>query len=60
MGPASDPMAVVDANLRVHGLENLYVADASVMPTVTHANTNFTVIMIAERLADIVRAASRR
>lgn len=60
MGPASNPMAVVDSNLRVHGLENLYVADASVMPTVTHANTNFTVIMIAERLSDILKAATRR
>ena len=55
MGAVSDSMAVVDSNLRVHGLENLYVADASVMPTVTHANTNVTVIMIAERLADILR-----
>jgi choline dehydrogenase len=55
MGPASDPMAVVDSNLKVHGLDNLYVADASIMPTVTHANTNFTVITIAERMADILK-----
>ena len=54
MGPASDSMAVVDNRLRVHGLDNLYVADASVMPTVTHANTNMTVIMIAERVFDFV------
>jgi choline dehydrogenase len=60
MGPASNPMAVVDANLRVHGLDNLYVADASVMPAVTHANTNVTVVMIAERLSDILKAANRR
>ena len=51
MGPASNPMAVVDSKLRVHGLDNLWVADASVMPTVTHANTNLTTIMIGERLA---------
>jgi choline dehydrogenase len=43
---------VVDQNLRVHGLENLWIADASIMPTVTHANTNLTAIMIGERLAD--------
>ena len=56
MGPASDPMAVVDARLRVHDLENLRVADASIMPTITHANTNNTSIMIGERVADFVRA----
>jgi choline dehydrogenase len=58
MGPASDPMAVVDSDLKVHGLDNLYVADASIMPTVTHANTNVTVIMVAERMADILRGRS--
>ena len=55
MGPASDPMAVVDSNLKVHGIDNLYVADASIMPTIPHANTNITSIMIGERLSDIVR-----
>ena len=55
MGPASDPMAVVDSNLKVHGLDNLYVADASVMPTIPHANTNVSSIMIGERLSDIVK-----
>jgi choline dehydrogenase len=59
MGPASDPQAVVDSNLKVHGMDNLYVADASIMPTVTHANTNVTVIMIAERLSDILRGAAK-
>ncbi|HZT08692.1 MAG TPA: GMC family oxidoreductase [Chloroflexota bacterium] len=58
MGPASDPMAVVDQTLRVHGMDNLWVADASTMPTVTHANTNLTCIMIGERVADFVAAAS--
>lgn len=56
MGPASNPMAVVGADLRVHGLDNLTVADASIMPTVTHANTNNATIMIAERAADFLRA----
>jgi choline dehydrogenase len=56
MGPASNPMAVVDQNLRVHGIENLWVADASIMPTVTHANTNLTSIMIGERAADFLAA----
>ena len=57
MGPASDPMAVVGSDLRVHGIENLYVADASIMPTITHANTNVTSIMIGERVSDIVKAS---
>jgi choline dehydrogenase len=40
MGPASDPDAVVDAEGQVHGIDGLYVADASLMPAVTSANTN--------------------
>ena len=56
MGPASDPMAVVDQHLRVHGFDNLWVGDASIMPTVVHANTNFTVMMIAERAAEFIKA----
>lgn len=55
MGPPSDTMAVVDEKLRVHGLSNLWVGDASIMPTVSHANTNLTAIMIGERLADFVK-----
>lgn len=55
MGPASDPTAVVDQHLSVHGMENLWIADASIMPTVTHANTNLTVIMIAERVSDFIQ-----
>jgi choline dehydrogenase len=54
MGPASDRTAVVDEQLRVHGMANLWIADASIMPTVTHANTNLTVIMIAERGSQIL------
>jgi choline dehydrogenase len=52
MGPASDSMAVVDQRCRVHGIEGLRVADASVMPDVIRANTNCTTIMIGERVAN--------
>jgi choline dehydrogenase len=55
MGQASDPMAVVDQYGRVHGLEGLRVADASIMPDVIRANTNATTIMIGERIADWVK-----
>jgi choline dehydrogenase len=55
MGPSSDPMAVVDQYGRVHGLEGLRVADASIMPDVVRANTNATTVMIGERLADVIR-----
>ena len=51
MGPASDPMAVVDARLRVHGVQGLRVVDASVMPLITSGNTNSPTLMIAERAA---------
>ena len=54
MGLPSDPSAVVDARLRVMGLERLRVIDASVMPTITSGNTNTPTIMIAERGARFV------
>jgi choline dehydrogenase len=57
MGPASDSKAVVDNRLKIHGLDNLYVADASIIPTVPHAATNLTCIMIGERVSDFIRDA---
>ena len=55
MGPASDPMAVVDQYSKVHGLHNLRVVDASIMPNCIRANTNVTTMMIGERIADFIR-----
>jgi len=56
MGPSSDPLAVVNQYGRVHGLEGLWVADASIMPDCIRANTNATTIMIGERVADFIKA----
>ncbi len=55
MGPASDPMAVVDDQLRVHGMRGLRVVDASIMPTMPSANTYASTMMIAERASDLIR-----
>lgn len=52
IGPDSDPLAVVDQQCRVRGIKGVWVADSSVIPQVTRANTNATAIMIGERVAD--------
>jgi choline dehydrogenase len=56
MGTAADPGAVVDSRLRVHGIDALRVADASVMPDDPSGNTNVPTIMIGEKAADLVKA----
>ena len=58
MGPDNDPMAVVDAQLRVRGISGLRIADASVMPCVTSNNINAAVIMIGEKCADMIKRAA--
>lgn len=55
MGPVTDPWAVVDAQLRVYGIQGLRVIDASIMPTITNGNIHAPVIMIAEKGADMIK-----
>lgn len=55
MGPATDKMAVVDDQLRVHGIQGLRIADASIMPTIPSANTYASSMMIGEKAADLIR-----
>ena len=59
MGPGDDPMAVVDAGLRVRGVERLRVVDASVMPAIVSGNTVAATYCLAERGADLVKAEAR-
>ncbi|RKF21855.1 FAD-binding protein [Altericroceibacterium spongiae] len=61
IGSKADPMAVVDADLKLYGLEGLWVADASVMPTIPAGNTNATAIMIGDKASDhILKAVKGR
>ena len=55
MGPASDPQAVVDARCGIHGIERLFVADASIMPSVPRAALNITCLAIGERAASLIQ-----
>jgi choline dehydrogenase len=55
MGPASDAMAVVDQDGKVHGLEGLHIVDAAIMPTLVRAPINPTVLMMGERIAARMR-----
>jgi choline dehydrogenase-like flavoprotein len=59
MGIVSDRMAVVDARLRVIGLEGLRVVDGSVIPAITSGNTNAPIMMIAEKGAEMILADAR-
>jgi hypothetical protein len=60
MGTPDDPMAVVDSAGRVYGIENLRVADASIMPSLPRANTNIPVIMFAEKISQSILERSAR
>jgi choline dehydrogenase-like flavoprotein len=55
MGPTSDPSSVVDAELRVHGVDGLRVVDASIFPNIVGGNINGPVVMVAEKAADLIR-----
>lgn len=56
MGPSEDIDAVVDERLKMHGIQNLRVIDASIMPTIVSGNTNAAVIMIAEKGSDMIKS----
>jgi choline dehydrogenase-like flavoprotein len=60
MGASNDKNAVVDARLRVFGLQNLRIADASVMPRITSGNTNSPTLMIAEKAAAMMLTDAKR
>jgi choline dehydrogenase-like flavoprotein len=58
MGPDSDALSVVDAQLRVKGVDGLRIADASIMPTLVTGNTNAATIMIGEKVAELIRSGN--
>jgi 4-pyridoxate dehydrogenase len=55
MGPASDALSVVDAQLRVHGVDGLRAVDASIFPDIVGGNINAAVVMVAEKAAELIR-----
>ena len=57
MGKSSDKFAVVDEDCRVFGVDNLYIADASIMPDTVRANTNVTTMMIGDRLSAFLKGS---
>ena len=59
MGPDGDPMSVVDAHLRVRGIEMLRVIDCSIMPLIVSGNTNAPAMAIGSKAADLVAADNR-
>jgi len=59
IGPASDPLSVVDPELRVRGVQGLRIADASVFPDIVTTNICNTVMMVAERAGDIIMAGRK-
>ncbi|MFB9903392.1 GMC family oxidoreductase [Allokutzneria oryzae] len=60
MGPADDPMAVAGADGKVHGLSNVYIGDASLMPVIPRANTHLTTVAVADRLAGLLLEGALR
>jgi 5-(hydroxymethyl)furfural/furfural oxidase len=58
MGRADDPLSVTDPSGRVHGIDDLFICDASLFPSIPRANLNIPVIMTAERIADLLRSRS--
>jgi choline dehydrogenase len=60
MGPAGDVAAVVDINMRVHGVDNLYVVDGSIFPSIPRANVHLTVLGVAERAAALFTGGQSR
>lgn len=55
MGPATDPEAVVDPQLRVYGIKGLRVVDGSIMPNIVAGHTNAVIFMIGEKASDLIK-----